>query len=66
VNRPTKEELLRLTKEFPMSTLGKMFGVSDVAVKKWCKSYDIDLGNMRGHWMKLKSSKRLTNTESKV
>jgi predicted transcriptional regulator len=39
--RPSKEELEKLIWEYPFTTLGKMYGVSDVAVKKWCKCYGI-------------------------
>lgn len=37
VERPSKEELEKLVKEFPMTKIGKMFGVSDNAIKKWLK-----------------------------
>jgi len=40
VKRPTKEELKRLTETMPMVKIGKRFGVSDNAVKKWIKSYE--------------------------
>lgn len=40
-NRPTKEELEKLIWKFPFTTLGKMFGVSDNGVRKWCKNYGI-------------------------
>lgn len=42
VNRPLKEELKKLlTSNTPYTTIGKMFGVSDNAVRKWAKSYDL-------------------------
>jgi len=41
VERPSKEELEVLVKNFPMTTLGKRFGVSGTAVCKWCKIYGI-------------------------
>jgi len=37
INRPSKKELGKLKKEFPMTTIGKMFGVSDSAIRKWMK-----------------------------
>ena len=39
--RPTKEELLNLIINKPFVQIGKMFEVSDNAVRKWCKSYDL-------------------------
>lgn len=41
VERPTKEELLELIKTTPFLTIGKQFGVSDNAIRKWCKAYDL-------------------------
>lgn len=49
VARPSKEELELLVKEHPMTTLGKMFGVSDNAVRKWCSTYGIDIKSI-AHW----------------
>ena len=37
-----------------MTKLGEKYGVSDNAVKNWCKNYGIDLPPMRGHWTKKK------------
>ena len=42
VEWPTKEELSILINEFPYVTLGKLFGVSDNAVKKWAKNYGLN------------------------
>lgn len=41
VKRPNKEELLELIKTTPFLTIGKQFGVSDNAIRKWCKAYDL-------------------------
>lgn len=41
VKRPSKEELEIEIKETSMVQLGKKYGVSDVAVKKWAKNYGI-------------------------
>lgn len=48
--KPSKEELEKLTKELPMTKIGEMFGVSNNAVKKWCKNHGIELGDRRGYW----------------
>lgn len=37
--RPSKVELERMVLELPMTKIAKQFGVSDNAVRKWCKSY---------------------------
>jgi len=42
VEWPTKEELEEMVyKKVPFLTIGKRFGVSDNAVRKWCKNYGI-------------------------
>lgn len=40
-NKPSKEELSELSTHLPFTKIGTMFGVSDNAVRKWCKSYEI-------------------------
>ncbi len=52
--RPTKEILEKEIVEFPMTILGKKYGVSDNSIKKWCKDYSITLPNRRGYWTKRK------------
>lgn len=42
VNRPIKETLEKEIKTNTMVSLGKKYGVSDNAVRKWCQSYGID------------------------
>jgi hypothetical protein len=37
IARPTREELIKLTQKYPMTKIGKMFGVSDNAIRKWLK-----------------------------
>jgi hypothetical protein len=49
VERPTKEELKKLVWELPLKELGVRFGVSDKAVSKWAKQYDIQTPG-RGYW----------------
>ena len=41
VDRPEKEELVNLLKKYGFVSVGKMFGVSDNAVRKWCVSYGL-------------------------
>ncbi|QIW89910.1 HNH endonuclease [Bacillus phage Izhevsk] len=39
--RPNKDDLLNLIKTKSFIDIGKMYGVSDNAVRKWCKSYEL-------------------------
>ena len=39
--RPSKEELNKLICEKPFLQIGRMYGVSDNAVRKWCKQYGL-------------------------
>ena len=39
--RPTRDELKTLIRENSFVFIGKMYGVSDNAVKKWCKLYNL-------------------------
>lgn len=41
VKRPTKKELEELLKASSFVDVGKRFGVTDNAVRKWCRSYGI-------------------------
>jgi len=41
VERPSKEELEKMIKEMSWTAIGKMYNVSDNAVRKWAKSYNI-------------------------
>jgi len=41
VERPSKDELNKLVLEYPWTTIGKRFGVSDNAVRKWAKLYEL-------------------------
>jgi len=56
VARPPKEELEILVWERPTSKLAQEFGVSDVAVRKWCTQYGIEKPP-RGYWSKVKAGK---------
>lgn len=59
VDRPSKEELEQLIRSIPMTSIAKKYGVSDNSVRKWIKSYGIQLTNMRGYWQKLNSRARI-------
>ena len=41
VDRPTREELKILIRNFTFVALGKRYGVSDNAIRKWCKQYNL-------------------------
>lgn len=41
VDRPSREELKQLIRTTPFTTIGKQYGVSDNAVRKWCKMYNL-------------------------
>lgn len=41
VIRPTREELKRMIRETSFTGIGKYFQVSDNAVRKWCKKYQL-------------------------
>lgn len=41
IERPTREELKRLIREKPFTQIGKMFGITDNAIKKWCISENL-------------------------
>jgi predicted DNA-binding protein YlxM (UPF0122 family) len=51
---PSKEELEKLINEMPMTHIAKLYNVSDVAIKKWCKKRGVNLSNRRGFWTKQK------------
>lgn len=40
-DRPTKDELQKLVSETSWTQIGRMYGVSDNAVRKWAKSYKL-------------------------
>jgi len=56
VVRPSKEELEKMVWEKTCTQIAKQFAVSDNAVAKWCKRYDI-VKPGRGYWQKLLQSK---------
>ena len=40
-NKPTKEVLEELIQKHPFTKIGKFYNVSDNAVRKWCKKYNL-------------------------
>lgn len=40
-NMPTKEELLEMIKKMSFVEIGKMYGITDNSIRKWCKKYNI-------------------------
>ncbi len=40
-NIPAKEELYKLLRDNSMCAIGKIYGVSDNAVRKWCRKYGL-------------------------
>ena len=51
VERPSKEELFKLIWEIPTIHIAKKYKVSDKAISKWCKIYEI-VKPPRGYWTK--------------
>ncbi len=64
VIRPSKDELEKLIWSKPTSTIAKEFGVSDNAIAKWCKNYDI-IKPSRGYWS-IRYPNRNSNTVTMV
>lgn len=56
VERPSKEELEKMIWETSVLEVSRKYGVSDVAVAKWCKNYGIPKPP-RGYWAKKNQSK---------
>ena len=54
VDWPTKEELAKLLWEKPTQHIAKDYGVSDKAVEKWAKKYELEKPK-RGYWSKQSS-----------
>lgn len=53
VNRPSKIELEKMIEEKSILQISKDYGVSDNAIRKWCKRYDIKTKPV-GYWQKIK------------
>lgn len=43
VERPSREELKKLIREMPFTRVAEKYGVSDNAIRKWCKRYDLPI-----------------------
>lgn len=41
VERPSRDEFKQLIRTTPFTTIGKQFGLSDNAIRKWCDSYNL-------------------------
>jgi len=41
-----------------MTEIAKQYGVSDTAVKKWCKKFNIPILRKRGDWAKIYAKNR--------
>lgn len=41
VDRPSREELKQLIRSTSFSAIGRQYGVTDNAVRKWCKGYNL-------------------------
>lgn len=54
INKPTKEQLNKLLWEMPTTHIAKKYNVSDKAIEKWAKNYNISKPP-RGYWQKLKA-----------
>lgn len=52
-NRPNTKELSTLVKKYPFTTIGKMFGVSDNTIRKWCKWENVDYKNIRPKYFRI-------------
>ena len=55
--QPIKELLENDILNIPMTKIGEKYGVSDNAVKKWCRFYNINIPPMRGYWQKKQAGK---------
>jgi len=53
-NRPNNQELTTLVKNYPLTIIGKMFGVCDNAIRKWCIAENIDFKNLRQRYNRAK------------
>lgn len=58
VNRPTRSQLKEDIRTLPMVQVGKKYLVSDNAVRKWCKAYDLP--------SKVSEIKKYTDEEWKI
>lgn len=64
-DRPTREELHDMVWRMPTTKIAEFFGVSDVAVRKWCVSYGIDKPP-RGYWAKHYSDEEMYEVPERI
>lgn len=69
--RPLENHDDRIDINHPMTHIAKMFGVSGNSIKKWCKSYGIEIPKYgRGFWEKVNhgiiSRPQIDGTPSRV
>ena len=57
VERPTADELKALLENNTFAAVGRMFGVSDNSVRKWCKSYGLPYHSSDYQKQKIKEEK---------
>lgn len=55
-NRPSKEDLENMVDLEPITRIAKRYGITDKAVHKWCRSYNIRTKGV-GYWSKLHAAK---------
>ena len=59
VDRPSREELKNLIRNKPFTQIGQFYSVSDNAIRKWCKAYNLphkreDIKNISNEdWFKI-------------
>lgn len=51
IERPSKEELYKMVWQIPTAQIAKQLGISDTALVKWCRAYEIKKPP-RGYWQK--------------
>jgi hypothetical protein len=56
INRPTKMELLELIWKNSINSIAKEMGISDNAIRKWAKTYEIPVPPV-GYWAKFHNNK---------
>lgn len=58
VERPSKEILQKEILEYPIELIGRKYGVSGNAIRKWCKSYELSPSPHEiGYWQKKSAGK---------
>ena len=62
VDRPDRDSLASMVWSQPLRAIASQFGVSDVAVRKWCVKENIDLPG-RGHWRQMEVMARSEGLE---